>query len=464
MALAKPFESRVPPAGDRYRAALATSERLAKAIAHPLRVRILSELNERGELSPKRFKDLTDAREPVQTISKHFRRLEELGCVEEVRQRKSGRQRECVFCAVDRPQFDRAAWTSLLTEKAQGLTERGFTSYVELLAQSMEAGSFEAREDRKFHWTSLTFDATAWAQMVEAVEALFWCSVADWGRAEGRLAKTDEEPIPVAMGLSLVEAPPSVNTLDQLQNLPFFLEDEGKLYFDQNLAAGLTHGMRLMILGALRAGPLSPKSFHDTSGALLGVSLARVAQQFDRLAELGCIELVERRKGRRGRPEKVYAAIRRSLYDGSPWEAMPASLEAEAMSLTITTFIEAFAESVAADAADRREDSHFSWVEMRLDEEAWADLTTRIDAFFRFARVLHEQSAERLEAGGAEGQSVLLALAAFESSGESEVSPEATLRKLRKEIRPDTDGLRELHDRVVECFSRNPADEFRRMK
>lgn len=415
-------------------------------------------------MSPKEFKDVTDATESVQTIAKHFRSLERLGCVQEIRKRRSGRTLECVFRAIRKPRFDDMAWRSVLAGRQQGITEKCFSSYLKRIAQATDHGTFDARDDRRFNWSSSTYDEIAWDSMVEAVTALFWYSVDLWDEAEQRLAESDAKPIPVTLGLTLIEAPPAAATLDRLQSAPFFLEESGQLYFDQNLAAGLTHSLRLMILSALRTGPMSPKEFHDKLGDPLDVELAKVAQQFGRLEELDCIELVEERKGRRGRPEKVYASTQRSLYDGSQWEAMPESLEAEVSAMTITTFIEAFANAVATDTADRRATSHVTWMGMRLDDRAWGSLVAMIEAVSRFAIELRKESSARLSGELHLGVPVMAALAAFESPKASPTSPRATLQKLEREHQPDRDALRLVLSKIASDWSRRPFDQFHKPK
>jgi DNA-binding PadR family transcriptional regulator len=447
-----PQTSPPPNEGEGYRSAVAISKRLARAVAHPLRLHILSELNKRDAMSPKQLKETTGATESIQTILKHCRRLEELGCLEEVGKRKSGRHLECLFRPVRRPLFDNEAWESLPRAMKRGVSERAFSTYIERLAQAVEAGTFDARWDRQFTWATYTYDERAWKEMVQAVDALFWCTLESWVEATLRLVDSGEEPIPVTMSLSFIESPPQIGPLDQLQRAPFFLEDAGRLYFDQNLAAGLTHHLRLFILAALHMSPLTATDFHKKYGDMLGVGLPGVAQQFERLEELDCIELVDERRGGRGRPGKIYRRTERSLRDGAQWKEMPESLEAEASALSITTFVEAFADAVRADTVDKRGDSHFPWVGMRLDEKAWTDLAVGAEALFRLSEVLQAESRSRLAQSEEEGVPVIAAVACFESPKESQVSPDATLRKVAREWRPDRNAFKQVLRRVVDEF------------
>src|SRR4051812_31051373 len=97
----------------------AITRRIAKAVAHPLRVRILAALNE-AEMGPAEFTrrnpdvDLRDA-------SQHFRRLRDMDCIELVG-RRPGRGGERVYRAVRRAMFDLSTWQAVPPKRRQGVT------------------------------------------------------------------------------------------------------------------------------------------------------------------------------------------------------------------------------------------------------------------------------------------------------------------------------------------------------
>jgi len=432
---------------DPARPAIAISERLARALAHPLRVQVLSVLNEREAISPKEFKDTTDAPAPISTVAKQFRVLEELRCIEMTGTRKSGRNIERLFQATQRPAFDRQAWELLPLPTKRGLSARIFATYMDRIAQAVEAETFDARNGRRFSWLHRTYDEIAWAKMIDATEAVLWWSLDAQLESRRRLSRTGETPIPLVSSLSTIEAAPATDgseSLAQLQCAPFFLEKGGEMFFNPNLAAGFTHDLRIRIFAALSRWPLSPRDFHERFGRRLGVTLSNVAQHFRRLEMLGCIELLDIRKGRHKSRERVFRAIPHSLFDGSAWIRMPTSIRAEVTSLTATTFVRAYADAFAANTFDKRAESHFSWVGMKVDEQGWNELTTAQAVLLRYSRVLAEESRERLDRSPGQGIPVLIGVGCFEAPPEMEVTPDTTLRKLAEDYRPDRRALRQV--------------------
>ncbi|MET0557773.1 MAG: winged helix-turn-helix domain-containing protein [Solirubrobacterales bacterium] len=380
----------------------------------------------------------------MSVIAKQFRRLEALGCIEQVGTRKSGRTFERIFNVAPGPVIDKGAWETLSEEYKRGITARGFSSYLDRVTQAADAGTITAGRGRQFTWTYLTYDERAWTEAVKAVEALFWWSVDVWTVAERRLARSGGNPIALTTSGGLVEAP-SEEAPTRLQSAPFFVEEEGEILFDPNLAAGLTHKLRIKIFAALSKSPMSPKEFHARFGAGLGVSLSKVSQHFRRLEELGCVELLSVRAGAHKSRERVFRAVPRSLYDGASWMPAPPSIQLELTSLAITTYIEAFAAAAAADTVDRRGDSHLSWVGMRVDERAWREINSAQSAVLVYLERLEEEARSRLDdASGRQAVPVLVSFSCFESPRGAETSPEATLRKLERELRPDRAAVRRL--------------------
>ena len=83
-------------------------ERLAKALSHPLRQRILQRLNEGGVKSPNELsRDLGD---PLGNVSYHVRILRELDCVELVRTEQRRGALEHYYRATAEPWLDDEQW------------------------------------------------------------------------------------------------------------------------------------------------------------------------------------------------------------------------------------------------------------------------------------------------------------------------------------------------------------------
>jgi len=86
-------------------------ERLAKALSHPLRQRILQRLNEARIASPNELSQLLG--DPLGNVSYHVRILRELDCVELVRTEQRRGALEHYYRATARPWLDDDQWARL---------------------------------------------------------------------------------------------------------------------------------------------------------------------------------------------------------------------------------------------------------------------------------------------------------------------------------------------------------------
>ena len=90
--------------------ASAVDSRLAKALAHPLRVQLLAALNE-GVASPNELAKRLD--EPLTNVSYHVRMLHDLGTIELVETEPRRGALEHYYRAVVRPFFADREWKGL---------------------------------------------------------------------------------------------------------------------------------------------------------------------------------------------------------------------------------------------------------------------------------------------------------------------------------------------------------------
>jgi DNA-binding transcriptional ArsR family regulator len=126
---------------DGPRAATATSEaRIAKALAHPLRARILQRLGERvaspGDLA-------LELGEPLGVVSYHVRMLRDYDCVELVRTEPVRGALQHFYKATARPNLEEAQWRTLPTTLRGELIGSTIQGLVDDLAASADAGRLE---------------------------------------------------------------------------------------------------------------------------------------------------------------------------------------------------------------------------------------------------------------------------------------------------------------------------------
>lgn len=403
----------------------AITRRIAKAVAHPLRVRILAALNE-AEMGPAEF----TRRNPdvdLRDVSQHFRRLRDMDCIELVG-RRPGRGGERVYRAVRRAMFDLSTWQAVPPERRRGVTGEVLSTYLNRVAQAAETGTLDTREERWVSWTFLQFDEPGWNEYIDSLEAVFARSLELGVEAPLRLAATGTRSIPVTVGLFCFESPRSEDLLEiqhQPSAAPGSLESP---FLGLRSAKALATPLRVRILVELNRRPLSPKAFHAKQE---GIPLQHIAVEFRRLEQLGCIEPVGRRRsqGGRGRPEQIYRALRRSLFDEETWKQLPSSLRGDVTNITYTTFIERVAEAARADVLDARADRHFTWSAMRYDLAAWRELLELLDGLFHLSLQIHREAAARIKASVGEPVPVTVAMSCFESPSTAEMTPKKVLQE-----------------------------------
>ena len=118
-----------------------TSEaRIAKALAHPLRARILQRLGERvaspGDLA-------VELGAPLGVVSYHVRMLRDYYCVELVRTEPRRGALQHFYRATARPQLDEDQWRTLPSGLRRELAGETVQEVVDDLAQAADAGTLD---------------------------------------------------------------------------------------------------------------------------------------------------------------------------------------------------------------------------------------------------------------------------------------------------------------------------------
>ena len=143
--------------------------RLAKALAHPLRVRLLAALNEEVA-SPNQLAEQVE--QPLQNVSYHVRVLLSLGCIELVRTAQRRGAIEHFYRAVVRPFFSDADWEQLPTSARHSVSDAVLQLVWGDAGRALRAGTFDSRADRHLTCTPLELDETGWEQLGGLLEEL----------------------------------------------------------------------------------------------------------------------------------------------------------------------------------------------------------------------------------------------------------------------------------------------------
>jgi DNA-binding transcriptional ArsR family regulator len=182
-------------------------QKMARALAHPLRIQILAELNKRT-MSPSQFARKFDLKTP--NVSYHFRALQKLECIEEVEIRPVRGSVEHFYRATKRVLFDGKAWEDLPPSIKAQASGQAFTDFLEAVALAMLRGTFDSTDERVAVWLQRRLDAQGWSDAVDAHWKLIRAMEDIFKQSRTRLAEAGEPEggIRGTYGLFLFESPP----------------------------------------------------------------------------------------------------------------------------------------------------------------------------------------------------------------------------------------------------------------
>ena len=135
---------------------------MAKALAHPLRVQLLSLLNE-GVASPNELAKKLD--EPLTNVSYHVRMLHDLGCIELVETEPRRGALEHYYRAVVRPFFGDRDWKRLPKNARGSISDAVLQLVWEDASEAIKGGLFDEREDRHLSRSVLSVDEQGWGDL-----------------------------------------------------------------------------------------------------------------------------------------------------------------------------------------------------------------------------------------------------------------------------------------------------------
>jgi DNA-binding transcriptional ArsR family regulator len=137
---------------------------MAKALAHPLRVQLLSALNE-GVASPNELAKRLN--EPLTNVSYHVRMLHDLGCIELVETEPRRGALEHYYRAIMRPFFGDRDWKRLPKNARGSISDAVLQLVWDDAAEAIKTGQFDDRENRHLSRSVLCVDQQGWDELNE---------------------------------------------------------------------------------------------------------------------------------------------------------------------------------------------------------------------------------------------------------------------------------------------------------
>jgi DNA-binding transcriptional ArsR family regulator len=178
--------------------------RIAKALSHPMRARILAILNERVASPNELAKELGEG---LSQVSYHVKVLSDCECIELVRTEPRRGAVEHYYRATARAFITDKHWAQLPDSLKPSVSTEIMRSLVGDVAGAFEAGTFDARTDRHLSWTPLVVDEQGWREIVEGLAKLLDRVLEIEAESAERLASSEDEGFHATVAMLGFEAP-----------------------------------------------------------------------------------------------------------------------------------------------------------------------------------------------------------------------------------------------------------------
>jgi DNA-binding transcriptional ArsR family regulator len=182
------------------------TQQLAKALAHPLRVRILSSL-QKGISSPNQLSQ--ELGEPLGNVSYHVKTLLEYDCVELVKTEPRRGAVEHFYRATERAFFNDADWAKIPASARKGIHGVVLQTIGQEATEAMVAGKVEARIESHVTQSTLLLDEQGWSEIATLLNETLSRANEIAEEAASRLADEKSDPITTSLALLHFEKAPA---------------------------------------------------------------------------------------------------------------------------------------------------------------------------------------------------------------------------------------------------------------
>jgi hypothetical protein len=179
--------------------------------AHPLRVRMIAELNEEDG-SPS---DLAK-RLGVETYHTdyHMKKLLKYDCVEVVKRVRVRGTEKTIYRAKIKVEFPAELWAKLPPSVQKLVVAAVFMTSSSDAQVALLSDSFELRPESHASWTNLRLDEQGWQELVGDVDAVLTRAHEIQEAAKRRLEEREEGPLVVSLNLSTFVLPTGVDPVE----------------------------------------------------------------------------------------------------------------------------------------------------------------------------------------------------------------------------------------------------------
>ncbi len=178
-------------------------QNLVRALAHPMRVRILEALQGRTA-SPTEL--AREFQESLGVVSYHANALLDVTCIEQVTTRPKRGTIEHFYTARPRSFIGHQDWRRAPLSVRGGVTSEALRTFAAKIGAAIDADTIDSREDTTLNWMPITVDEEGWRETAEILDRALRELMAVAAASRGRLG--DADGIPVVTGLAAFEVPP----------------------------------------------------------------------------------------------------------------------------------------------------------------------------------------------------------------------------------------------------------------
>lgn len=180
------------------------TQQLAKALAHPLRVRILSSLH-KGISSPNQLAQ--ELGEPLGNVSYHVKTLLEYDCVELVKTEPRRGAVEHFYRATDKAFLSDSDWAKIPASARKGISGSILESIGQSATEAMAEGTLDARSDSHLSDTPLQLDKQGWKELNKVLTETVDKATAIQKEAVKRMGKEKDKAIQTKLAIMHFEVP-----------------------------------------------------------------------------------------------------------------------------------------------------------------------------------------------------------------------------------------------------------------
>ena len=174
------------------------TQQLAKALAHPLRVRILSSLS-KGISSPNQLAQELD--EPLGNVSYHVKTLLEYDCVELVKTEPRRGAVEHFYRATERAFLSAKDWEMIPASARKGINGVILEAIGQDAGAALVGNTIDSRADSHISRTPMVLDEAGWTELAELLAETLNRALEIQEQAAGRLAEEKTEPISTTLAI-----------------------------------------------------------------------------------------------------------------------------------------------------------------------------------------------------------------------------------------------------------------------